>query len=83
MISHTVLLGLALVQADHQEALPASLSLIGFFGGGVLEAWIVEQGPSTGLWPRTVTVALALEWGFLVVFAVGWLYTGGEALHRA
>jgi len=79
MTGNTVLLGLALVQADHQEVLRASLALIGFFGGGVLGARIVEKGPSAGLWPRTVTVALALEWGFLVVFAVGWLYTGGEA----
>jgi uncharacterized membrane protein YoaK (UPF0700 family) len=79
MTGNTVLLGLALVHADHQEALRASLALVGFFGGGVLGAWIVEMGPSAGLWPRTVTVALALEWGFLAVFAVGWLYTGGEA----
>ena len=79
MTGNTVLLGLALVQADHQEALRASLALVGFLGGGALGAWVVEKGSAAGLWPRTVTVALALEWGFLVVFAVGWLYTGGEA----
>jgi uncharacterized membrane protein YoaK (UPF0700 family) len=79
MTGNTVLLGLALVQADHQEALRASLALVGFLGGATLGAWIVEKGPSAGLWPRAVTVALALEWGFLVVFAAGWLYTGGEA----
>jgi hypothetical protein len=66
-------------EADHQETLRASLALVGFLGGGTLGAWVVEQGPSVGLWPRTVTVALALEWGGLLVFAVGWLYTGGEA----
>jgi uncharacterized membrane protein YoaK (UPF0700 family) len=77
MTGNTVLLGLALVQVDTQEALRASLALIGFFGGGVLGAWIVEKGPPAGLWPRTI--ALAVEWGFLVVFAVGWVYTGGKA----
>jgi len=79
MTGNTVLLGLALVQANHQEALRASLALVGFLGGGVLGAWVVEKEPSAGLWPRSVTVALALEWGFLLVFAVGWLSTGGEA----
>ena len=79
MTGNTVLLGLALVQADRQEALRASLALVGFLGGGILGAWVVEKGPSAGLWPRTVTVALGLEWGFLLVFAVGWLYIGGEA----
>ena len=79
MTGNTVLLGLALVQADHQEALRASLALVGFLGGATLGAWIVEKGPSAGLWPRAVTVALTLEWGFLMVFAVGWLYTGGGA----
>ena len=78
MTGNTVLLGLALVQADHPEALRASLALVGFFGGGVLGAWVVEKGPSAGLWPRSFTVALALGGGFLVVFAVGWLLTGGE-----
>jgi uncharacterized membrane protein YoaK (UPF0700 family) len=79
MTGNTVLLGLALVQADHQEAIRAGLALAGFLGGATLGAWIVEKGPSAGLWPRAVTVALALEWGFLVMFAAGWWYTGGEA----
>jgi uncharacterized membrane protein YoaK (UPF0700 family) len=79
MTGNTVLLGLALIQADHQEALRASLALVGFLGGGALRAWVVEQGPAAGRWPRTVTVALALEWGILWVFALGWLSTGGEA----
>ena len=79
MTGNTVLLGLALVQPAYQEALRASLALIGFLGGGVLGAWVVEDGSASGLWPRTVTVALAMESVLLVVFAVGWLYTGKEA----
>lgn len=54
-------------EADHQEALRASLALVGFLGGRALGAWVVEQGPSVGLWPRTVTAALAPEWGVLLV----------------
>jgi uncharacterized membrane protein YoaK (UPF0700 family) len=78
MTGNTALLRLALIQADHQEALRASVALVGFLGGGALGAWIVEQGPAAGLWPRTITVALALEWGVLLVVAVGWLSTGRE-----
>ena len=79
MTGNTVLLGLALMQADHQEALRASRALVGFLGAGAVGAWMVEQGPAAGLWPRTVTVALVLEWGVLWVLALGWLATGGEA----
>lgn len=77
MTGNTVLLGLALVQADLQEALRASLALVGFLGGAAMGTWVVEQGPPAGMWPRTVTVALALEWSFLCVFAVGWSLSGG------
>jgi uncharacterized membrane protein YoaK (UPF0700 family) len=78
MTGNTVLLGLALVEADYQETLRASLAFVGFLGGGALGAWIVEKERAVGLWPRTVTVALALEWGLLLVFAVGWLFVGKE-----
>ena len=54
-------------EADHQEALRASLALVGCLGGGALGAWVVAQGPSVRLWPRTVTAALAPEWGGLLV----------------
>jgi uncharacterized membrane protein YoaK (UPF0700 family) len=79
MTGNTVLLGLALVQADVQEALRASLALIGFLGGAALGTWVVEQGPPAGMWPRTVTVALAIEWGLLCAFAIGWPLVGGAS----
>jgi uncharacterized membrane protein YoaK (UPF0700 family) len=79
MTGNTVLLGLAFGEANYQEALRASLALVGFFGGAAFGVWVVEKGPSAGLWPRSVTVALSLEWGLLLVFAAGWLYVGGEA----
>lgn len=83
MTGNTVLLGLALVQADLQEALRASLALVGFLGGAAAGTWVVEQGPPAGMWPRTVTVALALEWGFLCAFAVGWPVSGGVSASLA
>ena len=72
MTGNTVLLGLALVEADSQAALWSGLALAGFLMGSALGAWIVERGQSAGMWPPPVTVALALEWVILLAFAVGW-----------
>jgi uncharacterized membrane protein YoaK (UPF0700 family) len=74
MTGNTVLLGLALVQAESQAALRSALALAGFLVGGALGAWIVERGESGGIWPPTVTVALTLEWIILTAFAVDWLF---------
>jgi uncharacterized membrane protein YoaK (UPF0700 family) len=76
MTGNTVLLGLALVQAESQAALRSALALAGFLVGGALGAWIVERGES-GIWPQTVTVALTLEWIILTAFAVDWLFVSG------
>jgi uncharacterized membrane protein YoaK (UPF0700 family) len=78
MTGNTVLLGLALVQAESQAALRAALALVGFLVGGALGAWVVERGESGGLWPPSVTVALGLEWGILIAFAVVWLFISGD-----
>lgn len=74
MTGNTVLLGLALVEADSQAVLRSGLALGGFLGGSALGAWIVERGQPTGVWPPPVTVALALEWVILLAFALGWLW---------
>jgi uncharacterized membrane protein YoaK (UPF0700 family) len=77
MTGNTVLLGLALVQAESQAALRSALALAGFLVGGALGAWIVERGEPGGIWPPTVTVALSLEWILLNAFAVDWLFISG------
>jgi uncharacterized membrane protein YoaK (UPF0700 family) len=79
MTGNTVLLGLALVQADSQAALRSGLALTGFLIGGVLGAWIIARSRSEGVWPPTVTAALALEGSFLLAFAVGWQVTIGAS----
>jgi uncharacterized membrane protein YoaK (UPF0700 family) len=75
MTGNTVLLGLALVQEDSQAAIRSGLALVGFVGGCVLGAWIVERGQSRSLWPTATTVALALEWCLLLAFAAAWYAT--------
>ena len=74
MTGNTVLLGLALVQAESQAAVRSAVALAGFLVGGALGAWIVARRQLGGMWPPAVTVALTLEWIILVVFAVGWQY---------
>ncbi len=75
MTGNTVLLGLALVEADSQAALQSGLALAGFLVGSALGAWIIERSQPANLWPRPVTVALALEWAILLAFAIGWLWS--------
>jgi uncharacterized membrane protein YoaK (UPF0700 family) len=79
MTGNTVLLGLALVEAERQATIRAALALVGFLVGGALGAWIVERGASGSIWPPAVTRALALEWIILIVFAVDWLYVSPDA----
>jgi uncharacterized membrane protein YoaK (UPF0700 family) len=74
MTGNTVLLGLALVQAESAAAVRAALALVGFLVGSALGAWIVDRGQGGGAWPPTVTVALGLEWLLLIVFAVSWQF---------
>jgi uncharacterized membrane protein YoaK (UPF0700 family) len=76
MTGNTVLLGLAVVQADRYTALRSGLALLGFLLGSILSAWIVERDHSDALWPHTVTRALGLEWVILLIFAAAWQYAG-------
>ena len=62
MTGNTVLLGIALAQLDGDAAARSGLALAGFLAGAAAGAWIVERDHSQGLWPRAVTLALALEW---------------------
>jgi uncharacterized membrane protein YoaK (UPF0700 family) len=76
MTGNTVLLGLALVEADSPAALRSGLALAGFLVGGALGACVVERSQPANVWPLPVTVALTLEWGILLAFAIGWLWSG-------
>jgi len=75
MTGNTVLLGLALVEADSRAILRSGLALAGFLMGGAWGAWIVERGRPASVWPLPVTGALALEWLILLAFAAGWQWT--------
>jgi uncharacterized membrane protein YoaK (UPF0700 family) len=78
MTGNTVLLGLAIGQADGRGVLHAGLALAGFVLGVAVGAAIVERGPERAVWTPAVTAALGLECVILVAFAAGWLLDGSE-----
>jgi uncharacterized membrane protein YoaK (UPF0700 family) len=74
MTGNTVLLGLALGQAQGVAALRSLIALAGFLCGVAAAALIVERdkGPTrSALWPASVTTAFALEGAMLLAFAAG------------
>lgn len=79
MTGNTVLLGIALGQAQGRAALRSGLALTGFVLGVAAGAVIVERGREDVVWPSVVTVALALECAVLVAFALGWYLAGAPA----
>jgi len=80
MTGNTVLLGLALGQADAEGALRATVALTGFVAGALVGATIVDRGPSGVIWAPAVTAALALELVVLVALALAWhVLEGGPA----
>ena len=80
MTGNTVLLGLALGQADAEGSLRATVALAAFVAGALVGAAIVERGPGGVVWAPAVTAALALELVVLVALALAWhVLEGGPA----
>lgn len=71
MTGNTVLLGIALGQAQWLAALRSGVALVGYLCGVALGSLIVARSPRQALWPSQVTAVLALEGTFLVALAVG------------
>ncbi len=73
------LLGIAVGERNGELAANGGLALAGYAAGVVLGtpvAGTAERGQP--VWPRRVTVTLAVELGLLVVFSVGWLVSGSH-----
>jgi uncharacterized membrane protein YoaK (UPF0700 family) len=78
MTGNTVLLGLAIGQAEVASALRSAVALAGFCLGGLAGTFLVERDQDHGTWTPQVTTAIAIEGVLLVVFAVAWLLTGAN-----
>jgi uncharacterized membrane protein YoaK (UPF0700 family) len=72
MTGNTVLLGVALGQADAQAALRSAVALGAFLAGAFAGAAIVGRGAPGIIWSPAVTLALALELVILVALAIAW-----------
>jgi uncharacterized membrane protein YoaK (UPF0700 family) len=78
MTGNTVLLGLAIGQADGRGVMHAGTALAGFVLGVAVGAAIVERGPERPLWTPAVTAALGFEFVILLAFAAGWIFNGSD-----
>jgi uncharacterized membrane protein YoaK (UPF0700 family) len=77
MTGNTVLLGLALGQADAQAALRSTAALLGFFAGSLLGAAIVDRGAEP-IWSPAVAATLVIELLLLVALAIAWQLADGH-----
>jgi uncharacterized membrane protein YoaK (UPF0700 family) len=76
MTGNTVLLGLALGQAEAGGVARSGLAVIGFVAGVAVGALIAARGARGQVWPPGATAALAVEWVLLVAFAAVWIAAG-------
>jgi uncharacterized membrane protein YoaK (UPF0700 family) len=79
MTGNMVLLGVAASSRDATLAASSGFAILAFCAGAALGARLAgsaEQGDR--VWPRPVTVALAVELVFVAGYAAGWWATGGE-----
>lgn len=79
MTGNMVLLGVSISSADGTLAASSGLAILAFCAGAALGARLAGN-PQEGdpVWPRAVTVGLAVELLFVTAYAVGWWVTGGE-----
>ena len=78
MTGNLVLLGVSASSADGVLAIASGGAILAFCAGAALGARLAGS-PVAGdrIWPRAVTVGLAVEFAFLAAYAVGWWVTGG------
>jgi uncharacterized membrane protein YoaK (UPF0700 family) len=79
MTGNLVLLGVSASSADGVLAVAAGGAILAFCAGAALGARLAGN-PVAGdrIWPRAVTVGLAVELAFISAYAVGWWVTGGS-----
>ena len=79
MTGNMVLLGVAASSTDGTLAASAGFSILAFCAGAALGSRLAGSAQkSDGVWPRPVTVGLAVEFVFIAGYAVGWWVTGGH-----
>jgi uncharacterized membrane protein YoaK (UPF0700 family) len=79
MTGNLVILGLSASAADGALAIASGGAIVAFCAGAALGARLAGS-PQAGdrVWPRPVTVGLAVELAFMGAYAVGWWVSGGS-----
>jgi uncharacterized membrane protein YoaK (UPF0700 family) len=79
MTGNLVILGLSASSADGALAIASGGAILAFCAGAALGARVAGS-PVKGdrIWPRPVTLGLAVELVFMAAYAVGWWATGGS-----
>src|SRR4051794_25131663 len=78
MTGNMVLLGVSASSADGSLAASTGLAILAFCAGAALGARLAgTPRPGDSVWPRPVTVALAVELVLFAAYAIGWWATGG------
>jgi uncharacterized membrane protein YoaK (UPF0700 family) len=78
MTGNMVLLGVAASSADGTLAASSGFAILAFCAGAALGARLAGSAqPRDRVWPRPVTIALAVELVFVAGYAGGWWATGG------
>jgi uncharacterized membrane protein YoaK (UPF0700 family) len=79
MTGNLVILGVSASSADGALAIASGGAILAFCAGAALGHRLAgNPRPGDPVWPRPVTVALAVELLMLTGYAVGWWVTGGE-----
>lgn len=79
MTGNLVILGVSASSADGTLAIASGGAILAFCAGAALGARLAgSPQPGDPVWPRPVTLALAVELLLLTGYAVGWWVTGGE-----
>jgi uncharacterized membrane protein YoaK (UPF0700 family) len=79
MTGNLVILGISGSSADGALAISSGGAILAFCAGAALGARVAGN-PVRGdrIWPRPVTLGLAVELAFMTAYAVGWWITGGS-----
>lgn len=79
MTGNMVLLGVAASTADASRAASSGFAILAFCAGAALGARLAGSArPGDRIWPRPVTIALAVEFVFVAAYATGWWVTGAD-----
>jgi uncharacterized membrane protein YoaK (UPF0700 family) len=79
MTGNLALLGLGIARLDHALLIHSAVAIVSYvIGVAVGSAIIGVRHPDSHVWPRRVTVTLAVQLAVLIAFSAGWVAVGAD-----